>query len=543
MIVQDQSEIIAFLGDPANHAVASHAPAGDAVRQIHTHGAVVFLAGPFAYKMKRAVRFSYMDFSTLARRRQCCQAEVALNGRLAPELYLGVVPVSREADGGLALDGAGPPCEWLVKMRRFDEATLFNRLAEQNALTPELMRTLADVVFDYLDGAEVRPDGEAGGGLIALAAEAAEQFRPHLGTVFASTKVERLRRTMLAQAERHQALMSRRCRAGFVRLGHGDLHLRNICLFEGRPTLFDAIEFNPRLAIGDVYYELAFLLMDLLHRGHPLEANIVLNRYLELSGDIEGLAPLGLYLSLRAAIRAHVSAAMCECQTRAAKVEALQGEARGYLDQALAFLAPAAPRLVAIGGLSGSGKTALAQRLAPLLGAPPGALVLRSDVIRKSLAGLAPEQRLPARSYTREAARRVYQTLHQRSAELLAAGHSVIVDAVQARPEERAAIAALAAAPGDAGLRFDGLWLEAPRETAAARIIARLNGASDATPAVLQRQRGIFTGAIDWHVIDAAGPLDGVVEQAKAGLTQGRNQPPLLLRRPAELPKISPPDS
>ena len=519
MIVQDQSEIIAFLGDPASHTEASFALTGETIRQFHTHGAVVFLAGPFAYKMKRAVSFSYMDFSTLARRRQCCEAEVALNGRWAPGLYLGVVPVTRESDGHLALDGSGPVCEWLVKMRRFDQESLFDRLAARGALTPEMMLTLTDAVFEYLAGAEVHHEADAGGGIAALAAEAAHQFDPHLGSVFEASKVHTLRRTTLAQAEHHRALMTERRRAGFVRHCHGDLHLRNICLFDGRPTLFDAIEFNPRLAIGDVYYELAFLLMDLLHRGHPVEANIVLNRYVARSGDIAGLAPMGLYLSLRASIRAHVSAAMCECQTRAGKVAALQHEARSYLDQALAFLQPPAPRLIAIGGLSGSGKTALARRLAPILGTPPGALVLQSDVIRKGLAGLAPSQRLRADSYTRASSEIVYQALRQRAAALLATGQSVIVDAVHTRPEERAAIAEVAS---DAGLRFDGLWLQTPYETAAERIRARWDDASDATVAVLEQQRSYATGTVDWHIVDASGPLDDIVEHIRAavGLAQ-----------------------
>ncbi len=514
MIVQDQSEIIAFLGDASSFALA-----GETVRQVHTHGASVFLAGPFAYKMKRAVSYPYMDFSTLARRRQCCQAEVALNGRWAPGLYLGVVPVTREPDGHLALDGNGPACEWLVKMRRFDQATLFYRLAARGALTPELMLDLTDVVYEYLAGAEIRHDAEAGGGLISLVAEAAGQFRPHLGSVFEAEKVRTMEQDTLALAEHHRALMTERCQGGFVRQGHGDLHLRNICLFDGRPTLFDAIEFNQRLAIGDVYYELAFLLMDLLHRGHPVEANIVLNRYVERSGDIAGLAPLGLYLSLRASIRAHVSAAMCECQVKAGKVADLQHEARDYLDQALAFLALPGPRLIAIGGLSGSGKTALARRLAPGLGAPPGALMLRSDVLRKSLAGVPPDQRLSPHSYTREASDSNYQILRRQAADLLAAGQSVIVDAVHARPEERAAIAAVASA---AGVRFDGLWLETPHETAAMRIRARRDDASDATVAVLEQQRSYAIGNMEWHLVDAGGSRDDVSEKARAavGLAQ-----------------------
>ena len=191
-------------------------------------------------------------------------------------------------------------------------------------------------------------------------------------------------------------MLDRRGAAGKVRRCHGDLHLRNVCLFEGKPTLFDCLEFSDELASVDVLYDLAFLLMDLEHRGLADFANLVLNRYLDLTGEDDGLAALPLFLSLRAAIRAHVTAAAMERAAQSAAEPAMAAEARRYLELAAQFLRPRSCRLIAIGGLSGTGKSTLAAALAPCL----GARVLRSDVIRKRLFGVAPETQLPASAYT-----------------------------------------------------------------------------------------------------------------------------------------------
>ena len=253
--------------------------------------------------------------------------------------------------------------------------------------------------------------------------------------------------------------LDKRRAAGKVRHCHGDLHLRNICLFDGKPTLFDCLEFSELLASVDVLYDLAFLVMDLEHRGLAPLANRVLNRYLDRSGEDDGLAAMPLFLSLRAAIRAHVTATTLETTADAAASEELAADSRRYLALAHRFLRPAPCRLIAIGGVSGTGKSTLAAGLAPELGLRPGARVLRSDVTRKLLLGVDPESRLPASGYSREVTDRVYDFLRRNSAVGLAAGYTVIIDAVALRPEERDSFAAVARA---AGVPFLGLWLEAP---------------------------------------------------------------------------------
>src|SRR5690606_29005512 len=249
----------------------------------------------------------------------------------------------------------------------------------------------------------------------------------------------------------------------------GDLHLRNICLVEGKPTLFDALEFDEALASIDVLYDLAFLLMDLGYRGLDALAAVTFNRYLEATEDHGGLAALPLFLSARAAIRAHVTASTAQSAAAAAR-DKLAAGARRYLDLALRFLDPPRPRLVAVGGLSGTGKSTLARKLAPLVGPFPGAVVLRSDVIRKELAGVDRLPRLGPEGCDPAMTRRVYETLRTRAAAILRAGHAAIADAVYARPEERAALEAAARA---AGAPFTGLWLEAPVEALEQRISGR----------------------------------------------------------------------
>ena len=271
-------------------------------------------------------------------------------------------------------------------------------------------------------------------------------------------------------------------------------------LLDGQPTLFDAIEFNDAIACIDVFYDLAFLLMDLDHRDLRPFANLVLNRYLQQRDELAALALLPLFLSMRAAVRAKVAAsleAVAEGDVEKAK---RRDEAAAYFRRALGYLRPPPPRLVAVGGLSGSGKTTLARSLAPEVGAAPGALHLRSDVLRKQLAGVPELERLPAAAYTREASAAVYTELGRRAAQGLAAGHSVVVDAVFARPEERAAIEAVAR---EAGSDFAGLWLEADRSVLTARVQGRRGDASDADARVVTQQLTYDLGEITWQQLPA----------------------------------------
>jgi aminoglycoside phosphotransferase family enzyme len=511
MIVEDQHEAVAFLSEPA----ILGAP-GAEIRRIDTHGAMVFLVGDRAFKLKRAVRFPYMDFSTVERRHAMCEAEIRLNRRTAPDIYLGVRALTRGADGRLRLDGTGPVVDWVVEMVRFDEDTLFDRLAQRGALEEPLIEALADVIVDFHDRAERRPGGGAAS-LQRVIDTNAREFAGLADGVLDAAAAARLTALSAAMLDRYRQAIEQRREAGFVRRCHGDLHLRNVCLFEGRPTLFDALEFDDDLATHDVLYDLAFLLMDLWHRGLRRFANVVMNRYLWRRPTPAALAPMPLYLSLRAGVRAHVSASMAEWQEDATAAAGFRAEARTYLGVALDFLAPRPPLLIALGGLSGSGKSTLAGGLAEFLGRPPGAFVLRSDIVRKELSGVDFSTRLGPGAYTPDLTARVYETLLVRAGAALAAGQATIVDAVHAIPEERAAVEALARANG---VPFAGLWLEASTERMTTRISARRDDASDATIEVLERQLTYDLGEVAWSRLDASGSIEATLAAARRMLEE-----------------------
>src|SRR5437764_14184161 len=268
---ESQDETFALLSNAATHGGAS-------VRRIDTHAASVFLAGERAYKVKRAVRFPFLDYSTPAKRKAACEAELAVNRPFAPDLYLRVVAITRE-NGGLTLDGSGEPVEWAVEMRRFDENATLDHLAEHGRIDA----ALADALARAAAAAHARaPVVEADPWIDALARFIAQndaEFheRPEL---FSPVAIEALTRASRAALDRVRPLLQARGAQGLVRRGHGDLHLGNIALIDGRPVPFDAIEFDPLIASGDVFYDLAFLLMDLCERGLTPAANVVLNRYL-----------------------------------------------------------------------------------------------------------------------------------------------------------------------------------------------------------------------------------------------------------------------
>lgn len=486
-IVEDQSETIAFLD-------AELKPE----RRIDTHGAVVFLCRERAYKLKRAVKFPYMDFSTEGRRAAMCAAEIDVNRRSAPEIYLGIAPVKRQ-DGTLALGEVGEASEhavdWLVVMRRFDEEGLLDRMAARGALTPELMAALGVRVARFHDGLPAIASGFCSPDDYRHSVAADVRQMREAGERLDPPTSEALAEAMPRSLEPFVDLVARRVAAGAIRRCHGDLHLRNIVTLNGQPVPFDAIEFSDKIANIDVLYDLAFALMDLARQGLGALANRLLNEWLWRVGEVEGasheeaLALLPMFLARRAAIRAYVDSAVT------AVSGADNAPARAYQKAALAFLQPAPPRLVAIGGLSGSGKTTLALKLAPEIGRPPGAVVVRTDVERKRQAGIPLEERMPAGSYSPEASARIYAGCLARAERVLRAGHSVVLDAVFARPEERAAAEALAR---KVGVPFRGIWLDVPKDVAQQRVTDRKSDASDATAIVVERQFTYDLGHIDW---------------------------------------------
>ena len=504
MITEDQAGVVSFLAAPSTHGGAS-------VERIETHASIVFLAGTRAWKLKRAVQYDYLDFSTVARRKAMCEAEVRINRRAAPGLYRGVVAVTREPDGSLALGGAGVPVEWLVEMVRFDQEGLFDRLAARGALDLELMPPLAVAIARFHEVAEHRSDHGGAAGITWVIDGNATGFAEQGGGILDPSACADLIRESRAVLGKHRRLLEARRSGGFVRQCHGDLHLRNIVLLDGHPTLFDAIEFNDQIACTDVLYDLAFLLMDLWRRREPRHANVVWNGYLVETADFAGIPLLPLFLSCRAAVRAKTSITAANLQANPQRTGELQEAAREYLMMAQQLLQIPSACLIAIGGLSGSGKTTLARALAPMIGAVPGAVVIRSDETRKQLFGVAPLQRLGEEGYTDDVTERVYATIGDRALQVVAGGHAAIVDAVYAPSADRERIECAAAA---AHVPFVGIWLEAPESVLIARSERRRLDASDADAAVIRGQLARTSDASNWHRIDASREPNDVLRSA-----------------------------
>ncbi len=510
MITENQATIIDFLASPSTHR-------GAVVDRIDTHSAVVFLAGTRAYKLKRAVLFDYLDFSTVERRRALCEAEVRLNRRTAPDLYRAVVPVTREADGSLALDGAGTAVDWVIEMKRFSQDALFDRLAAAGGLRLDLMAPLAEAIAEFHSGAERRHDHGGMAGMAWVLDGNASGFAQYGSDCLDPAACARVTHDGHAELDRCGRLLDARRDGGFVRQCHGDLHLRNIVLVDGRPTLFDGVEFDDRISCIDVLYDLAFLLMDLWRRRLPRHANSVWNKYLAETDNLEGISLMPLFHSCRAGVRAKTSATAAAVQTDAGRRNELQNLARDYLMLAEGLLQPPPPCLIAIGGLSGSGKSTLALALAPAIGAMPGAVVHRSDQIRKRLCGVPLLQPLGPEGYSQEISSRVYSTLAERARLTIQGGSSAIVDAVYARPTDRQSIENVAL---DASVPFVGLWLDAPESALVSRVAQRRNDPSDADAKVIQMQRAKEAGAIHWHRLDASMSAEIVLQKATAYLLE-----------------------
>ncbi len=508
MQVDPQTEAIAFLTDPLTHDLG---PDAGAVEVIETHISVVVLAGSRAYKLKRAVKLDYVDLSTVERRLALCEREVELNRRAVPDLYLGVKRITRADDGHLVFDGDGPLVDSVVEMVRFDQDGLFDRMAVQGRLTPTLLAELAVAVARLH---ETAPAELAGGGAANIASVLAINERAlEASSLFPLDTVDRVNQAFREALASAAPLFDRRQGLGKVRHCHGDLHLGNICLFGGCPAPFDCLEFNDAMATVDVLYDLAFLMMDLWHRGLRPGANLVLNRYLDVADESDGLTLVPLLMAIRAAVRAHVSAARAEDPAEAAQVGTLRAAAISYFDLARELLRPLPPRLVAIGGFSGAGKSQVAGVIAAVVGAPPGARVLSSDRIRKRMGGVAPGTRLPASAYRPEVSRAVYDTLLREAEYLLALGHGVVLDATFNRPEQRARVAAMAAA---VEVPFTGIWLELPPDVLIERVERRGNDVSDATGDVVRDQIARFRGPMTWTPVSAAGHVDAVVARIRA---------------------------
>jgi hypothetical protein len=518
----DQSATIRLLSRPETYQDAEGTGRTGHVERMDTHGAIIFLAGDRAYKLKRAVKLAYLDFSTIEKRRSALENELMLNRKTAPEIYRRLIPVLRHAGGDLRLgaakeDEGGEAVDWVLEMNRFEQSDLLDRRADEATLDPALLEALAGIIRGFHHEAPSVPGANWPDSL----GKVAETVKNALGDkAFAQLELSGALAALDDALASNDGLMKRRRRQGFVRRCHGDLHLKNIVLIGGEPRLFDALEFDEDLARIDIMYDLAFLLMDLWNRGLRGEANTVLNHYFRNAAhgsEWDGLRLLPLFMAVRAGVRAMVGLDELSVADHASR-ERQRSHMLDYAGLFAELLRPQAPRLIAIGGLSGTGKTTVARALAPEAGAPSGAIHLRSDVERKLLFHAGMQERLDPGCYTDSAALMVYQRMIAKAEAILGAGHSVILDATFTPTEAREGLGDLAAR---SGVALEAIWLNAGETQMVERVSARTGDASDADASVVAQQvETLGAGAPEgWQSADANGPPDATIGNVRKVLT------------------------
>lgn len=471
------------------------------VELIETHISWVFLTREFAWKIKKPVSFDFLDFSTLEQRKHFCEEELKLNRRTAPDLYLDVVSICGTT-AQPTVGGTDEPFEYALKMRRFDDAGLLSRMAMEKRLTPALIDQLAESIAEFHTTIPVAGSDSPYGKTDEICRDALDNFSTieqlANGDAFHEAAVRHLKKWTIEEGTRLESVLGRRKAEGFIRECHGDLHLRNIVEIDGRPCLFDCIEFNAGFRWIDVISEVAFLVMDLEEHDEEQLARRLLNRYLEHTGDYEGLKVLRYYLVYRAMVRAKVD--MIRLRDRAqsaAQRRVLLNEFGNYLSIADQDAERTPPALFIMHGLSGSGKTTVSQRMIekyPMIR-------IRSDIERKRLYGIGESDRVTGamteRLYSPHASRRTYAHLSSLAATIIDAGFPVVVDATFLRADERGQFRKLAQ---QLDVPFRIIACQASEEELEARVASREvdnRDTSDAGVSVLKKQLNVETGLND----------------------------------------------
>lgn len=483
--MQHQQRLIASLCQPHlyDHPV-------DEITVMETHISWVLLCGDYAYKLKKAVDFGFLDYATLAKRKHQCDEELRLNRRTAASTYLEVIPIGGNFDSPIL--NTEPAIEYAVKMRRFPQQALLTQKISAGAFGQQEAIALADTLFAFHSSIDIAaPDSPFGTpeSVYYPVKENFEQVREHITSPQLLKRLESLEHRSQQFFEHHRAAFVQRKQDGFIRDCHGDLHCNNILILDNQPQLFDCIEFNPSLRIIDVISELAFLIMDLEEHGLADLANLLLNRYLEHTGDYAGLRLMPFYLSYRAMVRAKVAVLrLAQRDISEDERETVMQAFNNYLTLAEAYAAKPQPQLFITHGLSGSGKTSLTQ---PLL-SEPRLIRIRSDVERKRLFGFSADEAshsaLGTNIYTAEATQQTYDRLKAETGAALEGGYRVIVDATFLRASERHAFRQMSAA---LKVPFTILNFQASARVLHQRVSERQQQGGDASEAdntVLQHQ-------------------------------------------------------
>lgn len=460
-------------------------PVKEPIELIQTHVSYVFLTGDYAYKIKKPVNFGFLDFSTLERRQHFCTQELQMNQLNAPEIYLEVLPITH-IDGQFKLNGTGQTAEYVLKMREFPQDDLFISLFEQGKLTTSHLEDLGAIVAQFHAKAQtndyIRSFGEVSQIRQAID-ENYQQTDKYIGGPQTLKQFEETKQFTDAFFVNQEELFKSRIQQNQIRECHGDLHLRNICLWDNKIQLFDRIEFNEPFRFVDVMYDVAFAVMDLEARGRKDLGNVFLNTYIEQTGDWEGLQVLPLYLSRQAYVRAKVTSFLLDDPgvPQDTKKEA-EITASQYYQQAWEYTQLRQGQLILMSGLSGSGKTTVARHLARSL----GAIHLRSDAVRKHLASVPLDQRGGEELYTPAMSQKTYARLLELGIKLANAGFPVILDA---KYDQQATRQAAIQEAKNHRLPVKIYHCIAPEEVLRDRLLSRTGDVSDATPDLLTKQQ------------------------------------------------------
>ncbi|MGK7874297.1 MAG: AAA family ATPase [Xenococcaceae cyanobacterium] len=489
-----QTNIISLIEQMKRPGFYPH-PVKEPIKLIQTHASFVLLTGDYAYKLKKPVNFGFLDFSTLSKRQYFLREELRMNKPIAPDIYVEVLPITQAGEivtptarnaTGFILGGMGNPVEYVLKMRQFPQDNLFVNMFEQGKLTEVHMEELGRVVAHFHAQTQTNDYIRSFGEINKIRESIDENYRQtekYIGVVQNQQQYEQTKHFTDTYFEAKKELFESRRENDKIRECHGDLHLRNICLWHNKIQLFDRIEFNEPFRFVDVMYDVAFTLMDLDARRRKDFGNAFLNTYIEQTGDWEGLQVLPLYLSRQAYVRAKVTSFLLDdpAISDRAKQEAAK-TAANYYRLAWEYTKGKEGRLILMSGLSGSGKTTVAQQLARRI----GGIHIRSDAVRKHLAGIALAQRGSNEVYTPQMSEKTYNRLLELGMILTAQGFPVILDAKYDRQVWRERVIALAQSHQ---LLLQIIHCTAPMKILSDRLSGRTKDISDATPDLLTQQQ------------------------------------------------------
>jgi uncharacterized protein len=458
------------------------------IELMQTHASYILLAGDFVYKLKKPVNFGFLDYSTLDKRQHFCQEEIRLNQRGAKELYLEVLPISKQGNK-YQLGSNGEIVDYAVKMLRFPQENLLSNMFEAGTITTEDIEEIGRVIAKFHADAQTNEYIKRFGEVDRIRQWIDDNYRQTEKYIGRAQTQQQYTETK-AYTDRflleHSQLFLDRIAGGFIRECHGDLHLRNICRWQNKTLLFDCIEFNEPFRFVDTMYDVAFAVMDLEARGRKDLANRFLNTYAEQTGDWEGLQVLPMYLSRQAYVRAKVTSFLLDDPAIAEEDRAAAAQtAANYYRQAWEYTRTRQGRLIMLSGLSGSGKSTLGKRIAQQL----GGVHLRSDAVRKHLGGIPLLSKGDDSLYTPEMTAKTYQHVLALGAKLAAQGFIVILDAKYDRRSLRGAVVDLAA---DRGIPLQMIYCTAPVNVLLDRLAHRTGDIADATVDLLASQQAAW---------------------------------------------------